>query len=469
MANIIETDVTIVGGGISGLATAHYLASEGIDVRVLEKQDRTGGTIETRKRDGFLIDCGPNSALDTTPMLGALFDDLNITGSREFAREEAKNRYIVRDGRLRALPMSPPAFLRTPLFSSSAKLRLLKEPFVKPSDPASDESLAEFVERRLGREMLDYAINPFVSGVYAGRPEELSVRAAFPRLHELEQRYGSLIKGAIKGRKERQKQEQAGETSKQSARLFSFADGMQTVVDALDAARGDAVHCGAELSAVRKSGGGKGPGYEVDASIGGEDYTFRSRALVFAIPSHAYSGIEFGFDFSIRAPLSGVSYPPVSMVFFGYTGSPTDVPLDGFGFLVPEKEQRNILGTIWSSTLFSNRAPEGGAGLTTFVGGSRQPDQALLPDDELADRVLGDLADLLRVRRSPDVVYIRRWERAIPQYKVGHLDIVRSIEEFESQHPGLYVTGNFRGGISISDCVKQAGAISSTVAAWLSS
>jgi oxygen-dependent protoporphyrinogen oxidase len=460
MTGIVDTDVTIIGAGISGLTTAHYLTSRGIHVQLLEKSDRTGGTIETRRRDGFLVDCGPNSAMDTTPLFGSLFDDLALTGSREFARPEAKNRYIVRDGRLHALPMSPPAFLRTPLFSRSTKWRLFKEPFIPPSDPHVEETVAEFVERRLGREMLDYAINPFVSGVFAGIPEELSVRASFPRLFEIEQRYGSLIKGAIKGRRERNKRAKAGETSKQSAQLFSFTDGMQTLVDALAAEQGDAVHTQCLVDAIRKTPAG----FEVDASVAGIDRTFRSRALVLAIPAHAYAGLNIEIALPVLDRLMGIPYPPVSMVFFGYHSPPTDVPLDGFGFLVPAKERRNVLGTIWSSTLFSGRAPEGGVGLTTFVGGSRQPGNALLPDDELADVVQRDLAELLGVRSKPDVMVIRRWERAIPQYKVGHLDIVRAIEDLEDEVQGLYLTGNFRGGISVSDCVKQSQSLATRAA-----
>jgi oxygen-dependent protoporphyrinogen oxidase len=459
MADIIETDVTIVGAGLSGLATAHFLAGKGFDVQILEKSPRTGGTIETRRQDGFLIDCGPNSALDTTPLLGEMFGALGIVRERQYAAEAAKNRYIVRDSKLRALPMSPPAFLKTRLFSAAAKWRLLREPFIAPSDPDLDETLAAFVERRLGREMLDYAINPFVSGVYAGKPESLSVRAAFPRLHELEQRYGSLIKGAIKGRKERRRRETSGETSKQSARLFTFTGGMQTIVDALHDARAGAVHTDVSIAAVRK----RDQGYEVDASMGGGDRTFRSRALVFAIPAYALAGLPIEFDFTVRDPLASIPYPPVSMVFLGYRKPPTHVPLDGFGFLVPEKEGRNILGTIWSSSLFPGRAPEGGTAFTTFVGGSRQPEHALLSEGELTAAVRTDLKGLLGVDREPDLAYVRLWERAIPQYNVGHLDIVGALESFEQQTPGLYITGNFRGGVSVSDCVKQAHAVGDRV------
>jgi oxygen-dependent protoporphyrinogen oxidase len=359
--------------------------------------------------------------------------------------------------------MSPPAFLKTPLFSTSAKLRLLREPFIKRADADVDESLAAFVERRLGPEILDYAINPFVSGVYAGSPDSLSVRAAFPRLYELERRYGSLIKGAIRGRRERRRRERRGETSRQTARLFSFAGGMQTIVDALSEARHGSVHTGASIREVRRTVGG----YEVDVETPDGDGTIRSRALVFAIPAYSFRDISVGFDFPVGAALARIPYPPVSMVFFGYRDVPTDRPLDGFGFLVPAKEHFNILGTIWSSTLFSGRAPEGGVALTTFVGGSRQPERALLPDRELIGAVQADLNKLLGVRRDPDMAMVRLWERAIPQYNVGHLDIIAQIDSFESKMPGFYVIGNFRGGVSIGDCVKQAHAVAARVAGAL--
>lgn len=465
MSDIVDTEVTIVGAGISGLATAHYLTSRGIHVQILEKNDRTGGTIETRRRDGFLIDCGPNSALDTTPLLSSLFGDLDIAGSREFARPEAKNRYIVRRGRLCALPMNPPALVRTPLFSRSTKWRLLKEPFIPPSDPDAEETVAEFVKRRLGTEMLDYAINPFVSGVFAGAPEELSVRAGFPKLFEIEQRYGSLIKGAIKGRRERNKRAKAGEITKQSARLFSFTNGMQTLVDSLADEQGEAVHKKCHVDAIRKTPAG----FEVDAGVAGVDRTFLSSALVLAVPAYAYAELNIEFAFPVLERLTAIPYPPVSMVFFGYRSTPTDVPLDGFGFLVPAKERRNVLGTIWSSTLFSGRAPEGGAGLTTFVGGTRQPANALLPDEELVDVVKRDLADLLHIRSLPDVTVIRRWQRAIPQYNVGHLEIVRGIEDLEKSVQGLFLTGNFRGGISVGDCVKQSHSLATRVSTFVQS
>lgn len=450
------TDIIIIGAGISGLATAHFLSRQGMRVTILEKQARTGGSIRSERKDGFLIDYGPNSALDTTPFIHELFTDLGIEEEMEYANEKSNNRYILRDGRLNALPMSPIAFLRTPHFSARAKLRLLKEPFICSADPEADESLAEFVQRRLGPEFLDYAIDPFVAGVYAGKPDHLSVKSGFPKLYALEQNYGSLIKGAIMGARERRKRK---EVSKQSAKLFSFPDGMQTVIDALHRKFKNSLYLKSELQYIRREGGL----YQVTVNQYGKRIEFQARNLLLTVPSHQYSGLPAELFSPLLPVLEQIYYPPVSMVFFGYRDNPANRPLDGFGFLIPSKENRQILGTIWSSTIFSRRAPAGGTALTTFVGGSRQPEKAQLPEAEQVELVKSDLADLLGIKRQPDLVEIKAWSKAIPQYKVGHEQIISKIEQFEDENPGLYLSGNFRGGISVADCIKQAKAMTERI------
>ncbi|MEJ2719711.1 MAG: protoporphyrinogen oxidase [bacterium] len=461
MSRDVKTDIVIVGAGISGLATAYYLQNHGFDTRILEKGERTGGTIRTRTTDGFLVEEGPNSALDTTPLLHGLFEGTGADESLEYAGANAKNRYIVRNGRLNNLPMNPLAFLRSPLFSASAKLRLLKEPFVRPSDPRVDETVADFVRRRLGSEFLDYAINPFVAGVYAGDPERLSVSSSFPKLRELEQNYGSLIKGAVRGARARKKR---GTASKQSARMFSFHGGMQEMIEAVTRVQADKVHTGVRIDAIRR----EPVGFAVETRFGGEATRFLTRVLVLAVPAHAYGGLPMHLDFPIRGDLGKIEYPPVAMVFFGYRRSPAKTPLDGFGFLVPKKERRNILGTIWNSSIFSGRAPDGGAALTTFIGGTRQPESVTLSDGRLVDSVRQDLLELMGIDEPPDVVSIKRWEKAIPQYGMEHGRIIGAIEAFERDCPGLFVTGNFRGGISVADCVIQSHATAERVTAELS-
>ena len=460
MSDKIKTDVVIVGAGISGLATAHFLSSNGYQTHILEKNKWAGGTIRSQRVDGFLVEYGPNSVLDTTPLLHQLFDAIGIENQMEYANHRAKNRYIVRDGRLNPVPMNPFSFLATPLLSTESKLRLLKEPFISPSSLEAEESLAEFVKRRLGQEFLDCAINPFVAGVYAGIPEKLSVRSGFPKLHQLEQTYGSLIKGAIGGARKRRKNK---ETSKQRAQLFSFQNGMQTIIDALAREFSDTIFTNTAIDSIRR----KQSGFEVDLRTNDNLLQIVCNALLLAIPSYGYKELKFEFEFPIRRQLNQIEYPPVAMVFFGYQTNPARVPLDGFGFLVPEKENRSILGTIWNSTIFSNRAIPGGAALTTFVGGSRQPEMALENEEQIIKRVAKDLQDIMGITRRPDIVVIHRWDRAIPQYHLGHQSIINAIEELEKAVPGLYISGNFRGGISVGDCVKQAFVMSERISSEL--
>ncbi len=449
MQKDMKTDIVIIGAGISGLATAHFLKKQGLKTILVEKKDEPGGSIKSERVEGFLVEHGPNNALDTTPILGEIFEDLGIESEREFANDQSKNRYIVRDGVLNALPMGAGPFLKTRLFSTSAKLRLLKEPFISPCDPNKEETLAQFVERRLGREFLDYAIDPFISGVYAGVPEALSVKSAFPKLYDLEQKYGSLIKGTFMGARERKKR---NEVSKQSARLFSFREGLQTMIDALRTEFADDLYLGARLEGVERTDGG----WEIQFLRGQEKYIVETEALLLTIPVHAYSELRGALFQPLVPELNKIPYPPVTMVYFGYKENPAARPLDGFGFLVPRKEKRQILGSIWSSTIFSGRAPEGDTAFTTFIGGTRQPENALLPESRIVDLVSADLKDLLGIEAKPDVVVVRPWPKAIPQYNIGHSQIIEKVEEFERANSGVFLSGNFRGGISVSDCVKNA-------------
>ena len=445
-----KTDVAVIGAGISGLALAYFLVGKGLKVRVIEREDSVGGTIRTTRANGFLIEHGPNALLDTTPLLHQLFTDLRVESSKLYASAEAKHRYIVRNGALHPLPMSPPALVASKLFSGRAKFRLLKEPFISPAAPQdTEETLAAFVERRLGREFLDYGINPFAAGVYAGVPEELSAISAFPRLYSLERNHGSILKGAVLAALQGRKRPTA---SRQRSRLFSFREGLQTITDALAEGLGDALHAATILKAVHLGA----EGYVLDLHSKKAGMRLATRSLAFTIPAHAYANLGFAFDFPIGAALGQVHHPPVTIVFCGYKNHPGGRSLDGFGFLVPQCEQRRILGTIWNSTLFPDRAPAGGAALTTFVGGVRQPENATLPDGRLIDMVRDELKSLLGIQTSPDEVRVVRWARAIPQYQRGYQQFITSLEAFEAQHPRLYIGGNFRGGISVSDCIRQA-------------
>ncbi|MBX2992014.1 MAG: protoporphyrinogen oxidase [Bacteroidetes bacterium] len=438
-------NVVVVGAGISGLTAAYWLHKAGIDVTVLEKNNAAGGTMRTLSEDGWLIETGPNSALETTPLFNEMFEGLGILNERLYADERSNNRYILRDGKLQALPMSPGAFLGTSLWSVGGKLRLLKEPFIGKAE--KEETIAEFVERRLGREFLDYAINPFVAGVYAGNPEQLSVRAAFPKLYALEEKYGGLIRGMIKGAKERK---QRAEKAKDRARMFSFLNGMETFPQAIGARLGDRLRLGREVLSVSRN-----DNFAIALVESGRERSISADAVIVATPASTASGVIKQLGGSLSSSLNQIYYPPVAEVFLGFRREQIKRSLDGFGFLVPAKEQRKILGTIWSSVLFPGRAPEGHLAMTTFVGGSRQPELCDRDDTELVKMVTTELKALMNVAGDPVFSRIVRWPKAIPQYNLGYDKIVQEMERCEYNNPGLYFCSNFKGGIAVGDCVMN--------------
>ena len=443
-----DADVIVVGGGISGLACAWNLEHRGIRVLVLESEAQAGGSIGTAREHGCLLEAGPNSALDTTPLIARLLDQLGIAHERIAANPAARNRYILRAGRLIALPLAPWEFVASPLFSARAKLRLLGEPFIGAGDPAAEESVAAFVRRRLGREFLDYAINPFVAGVYAGDPELLSVNAAFPRLHELEQTYGSLIRGYVAGSRARRRNP---EKSKHAAPMFAFREGMQTLTAAI--ARGLA-RVELATSAVKVVPGADG--FRVTARRADTEREFRAQAVVLATPAYAAARLAAPFSAAAGAALAAIEYPPVAVAISAYRRDAVRHALDGFGVLVPQRERRQILGTIFSSSLFDHRAPPGLALLTTFLGGMRQPEIARLDEPAIRAIVQAEHAAMLGAPARAEFARIRRWERAIPQYTLGHGGRISTIEAVERDFPGLFFCANYRGGVAIGDCIKSA-------------
>lgn len=445
--------IIVIGAGISGLATAWWLHKAGHDVLVLEKDSHVGGTMRTIHDNGWLIETGPNSALETTPLFQTLFEDLGIMNELVYANEASNKRYILRDRVLHPLPMSPGPFFKSKLWSLPGKLRLLKEPFVGRAD--KEETVAEFVVRRLGREFLDYAINPFVAGVFAGDPEQLSVQAAFPKLYALEKNYGGLIKGQILGARERKNR---AETAKDRARMFSFKNGMQTLPEAIAKALGEKVKNGVRVEKIipRLQRNGESTGYEIFATQGNARVTFDADTVIVAIPAYVAAGLIEPIDHSLASSLKSIYHPPVVEVFLGFGKRDIGRSLDGFGFLVPAKEKRKILGSIWSSSIFPNRAPNDAVALTSFIGGSRQSELTQQSDEELIQVATRELHDLIQVNGTPIYSKVTRWDRAIPQYQLGHLTIMEKIGKFEQQHQGIFLTGNYRGGISVGDCVMNS-------------
>jgi oxygen-dependent protoporphyrinogen oxidase len=439
--------VAIVGAGISGLTCAYWLEKHGYDVTVFERASRAGGTIVTELHAGFLVDLGPNSTLETSETLKQLVKDLGIEDRKIYGNEASNNRYILKNGVLQALPTSPPKFLRSKLFSTRAKLRLLKEPFIKPSG-GHDISLADLVRLRLGTEFLDYAINPFVAGVYAGDPDRLSAPAAFPKLYALEQKYGSFIKGAIKGARERKKRK---DVARDRARIFSFTGGMETFPKALEGALREPIRFNTTVTDITRRES------QIVLSLAGPETGEKSfDQVVLSVPADSLASILANTAPQNTERFAKIEYPPVAVVFTGFRTDDVRRDLDGFGFLVPAVEKRKILGSIWSSSIFPGRAPDGCCALTTFVGGTRQPECVSLDDKALTGLVLDEINDIVGLRGDPVLTRIKRWQRAIPQYSMGYGNIQKKIAELEDENPGIYFAGNFRSGISVGDSVVCA-------------
>lgn len=442
--------VIILGAGISGLATAWWLREAGCTVTLLEKRAEPGGSMDSRRIEGYLVDYGPNSGLMTSPLIEQLIDGAGIRDELRFADVSAgARRYILRNGAIHPLPMSLGSFLRTPLFSMRAKLRSLGEPFIGRSSDGYNQSIADFVRRRLGQEFLDYAINPFVAGVFAGNPETLSVKSAFPRLYRLEEEYGGLIRGAMLGARERKR---SGETSKQKARMFSFLGGMQRLPEALAASFGDDVKYEAEVTGIQKTGGE----WQVRYNHENSSHTAAAGALVSTAPAYVAANLVEPLDADAARHLREIHYPPVMMLYLGYNVSQIGQPLDGFGFLIPEKEKRCFLGAIWSSVLFPDRAPDARAGFTLFVGGARSPELFDQPEDKLVEAVIKEFSQIMKIDGDPVFQERRLWHKAIPQYNLGYIEHARAFERFEAAHKGVYLSGNYRGGISVADCIKSS-------------
>lgn len=431
--------IGIIGGGVSGLAAAFLLKNKGFEVALFEKSGRVGGNIQTVRGDDFTIEYAPNSLLKS-PRLVDLIRELDLGKEVLAANDANKKRYVLRNGKLKSLPMTIAKMAADDYFSWKAKLRLLREPFIKSKSP-ENESVADFFERRLGREIVGRAADPFIAGIYAGNPETLSVRAAFPRLYELEKNYGNLLIGSLRSKAEK--------ADKDFPRTFSFKKGVQTLTDKLAESLGESIKFNTEVLKIEKLADGK---WCVATDSGEEIFD----ALIISTPAESAANLIENLDRNLSAQLKQIYYPPVAMVFFGVKKESLAQNLDGFGFLIPSSERRKILGTIWNSAVFENRAPDGYHLLTTFVGGARNADLFEKSDDELFEIVFDELKSILGLRVKPEMTHIKRWRKAIPQYLLGYERIENGIEEFERANRGIYFCSNFYKGISVGDCVKNA-------------
>ncbi len=460
-----DKNILIVGGGIAGLSTAYYL-KKGLDERakgsctitLVEKGSRLGGNIVTERLDGFLVEGGPDCFLSEKPWALALCRELGLSEELLPTKKPSGTTYVFSEGSLHPLPegiilMVPTRIL--PLLSDTliswrGKLRMAMEPFIPRRRGAGDESLADFVRRRLGEEVLQKIAQPLVAGIHAGDPETMSVRASFPKFVEMEEQYGSLVRGMLyRMRALRGMAKKGGE--ERLTMFLSLKSGMQLLVDTL----AERIKDGVTILKDRGMKRIERPGNHYMAETDREE-TIRADALVVATPAYVAASLVEALDRELSSLLLTIPYVSTATVSLGYEREGLSHPMDGFGFVVPEVEGRAIMAATWTSSKWEARAPEGRALIRCFVGGAKRGELVSMDDGQLAGLVKKDLRDIMGIQTPPLFVRIYRWHRAMPQYTIGHMERVKGIEELCERHSGLFLTGSAYHGIGISDTVREA-------------
>jgi len=450
----------IIGGGISGLATAWLLREKAkaagveLNITLLEKDHRLGGKIWSIKEEGYLCEWGPNGFLDNKPQTLELCRDLGASGQLLRSNDNARKRFIFSGGVLNRLPENGPSFLKSSLISWPGKIRLAMEPFIPKYTGTEDETLAAFGRRRLGEEALNKLIAPMVSGIFAGDPETMSLKSCFPRIAELEAEYGGLIKAMIRLAKKKKAEIAAGKAVASAAGpggvLTSFRGGIQTLTDILSEELGMVVvRSGEGATRVVK-------GESVPWRVVTERGEYSADVVILATPAYASADFLDGVDSNISGVLRQIPYSTMTVACFGYERERIDCDLNGFGYLIPKQEKLSTLGTLWDSSIFENRAPEGKVLLRSMMGGACFPQYISFSDAEVEKRVRDDLERTMGITAPPSFIRIFRHEKAIPQYTVGHGKRLEALAGLLGSHQGLILTGNSYRGIGLNDCVASA-------------
>lgn len=435
----------VVGAGISGLACAYALCKAGVDAQVLEASPRGGGVIASEVRDGFLLELGPQSFSGTAP-LRSLCTELGIADQLVEAPRRSP-RYVLIDGTLRAVPLNPASILTSSLLSLRTKWRIARDAFGTTRAPEEDESIAAFVRRKFGEELLDHLVAPFVSGIHAGDPERISLRAAFPQLYEAEKSAGSAIRGMMCTARSRM-------GPRERPTLLSFRSGNETLVRALGQKLGSRLHLGAEVLGIAARRESKSVRFEVRFRQAGSEQIVVAERLVLATPAEVAGALLRDVNAAFEPVLGGIEYAPVAVVSLGYRRLDIGHSLDGFGFLVPRSSGRRMLGSVWNSSLFPERAPTGQVLLTSFVGGATDPGATELSSEDLAALVHQEVAPVLQIRSSPVFSHVQIYRRALPQYNIGHAERLAGLEKLQGDVPGLFLVGNYFHGPAIGNCVE---------------
>lgn len=447
--------IAIVGGGISGLTAAYRLRRQGYEVTVLESEEKAGGKVRAERRQGFLIEHGPNGWLADRKEVGALVEELGLTSKILRPAEAFKKRFLALDTKdLLPLPQDPLSLLKSPILSRSAKLRLLMEPFAPKRPQGVEETLADFGRRRLGREVTEKLVDALQTGIYAGDIEKISFPACFPMIAEMEERHGSLL-GAMR---------KMARGPRVDRSLLSFPEGMAELTGALARVLGSSLKTRRRVLAWRHEG------EKVCLAIEGPDGRgeLLADALILTTPARIQADLLTLHDAVLADQIRRTPYVSLSVVTLGYRRTDVRHPLDGFGFICPKISGRSLLGVIFSSTLFSGRAPSGRVLLRCLLGGARDPGHTTRSNEEVISTCRAELEYLVKIAAEPEFVSVVRHDEAIPQYYVGHQKRVEEIEARAARIKGLFLGGNAYHGVALHDCVRDADRLSALVRASFS-
>lgn len=454
--------ILVIGGGISGLACAWRFRQLGQPALLIERSSRFGGVIDTIDQHGFRFDIGPQS-FTNTQALSELIDELGLGGELLRADPRAP-RYILKHKRLVPAPLSPPQFVFTPLLGTRTKFRIVSEPFRHTRPPDGDESVAAFIRRKFGADLLENLVAPFVSGVWAGDPEKLSLASAFPTVRRFEERYGSVIRGQIKERRN---------TGAKRPSLCNFRGGLKALVTALVHRLGDSVLPEAETASIRRSARTSDRGIEVNYKKAGATQSLNVAAVVLATPAEETGRLLSGIAPGFRELLGRIEYAGVAQVSAGYGLEQinywnAESGLEGFGFLVPRSEGLRLLGTVWNSALFPERAPRGMATFTSFLGGITDAEILSQSHEQIAAIADSELSSVLGITGEPAAQWVAVWPRALPQYHIGHQGLAVALRELATRTPGIFLAGNYLSGPAIGACVENANEVARSVAHFCS-
>ena len=451
--------IIIIGGGISGLAAAHRLSEQQVRVTLLEASPRLGGTIQTEHRDGFLLERGPDSFISEKPQALELAKRLGLESRLVQTNEQFRRSFIVRDGRLRAVPegfqlLAPSRlwpFITSDIFSVAGKARMAADLLLPRKSTNGDESLASFVRRRLGTEALERMAQPMVGGIYTADPETLSLRATLPRFLEMEREHRSLILAMLRqGRAQK-----VGTSGARYSLFLTFDQGMQVLVDALAQQVKADIRLNTRVVRLKHDGSG----WTITTSKG----VINADAICVALPAYLAASLLDNVNERLADKLRQIKYASTATINFAYRRAAITHPLNGFGFVVPFVEKRSLIACTFSSVKFSGRAPEGHVLLRGFAGGALQPEIFALDEGEMRVRVESDLRELLGITEEPLFVEVAKWKDSMPQYEVGHLEQVNAIEKLVGEIPGLTLAGNAYRGAGIPDCIRSGERAANTI------